>query len=256
MPDTLVSDSSTDRARLATPKARIGLMIPSSNRLAEPQIQHYAPIGLGVHVTRMQVTGKHERPLEDMLEEIERGASALADAKVDLVVFNCTGTSMRDGPEGDARIIDLIEKSTGIEAFSTGTVIIEALQALGLKRLALFSPYRQSVNDHEVDYLGKLGITVVSDLALNLPGSDDFIKVMPERWVEIVTENARDDVDGYFLSCTNTTQIEAIEPLEQRLGKPVVNSNQAVLWACLKRLKSKLGPLGKDSCPGRLFEKI
>jgi maleate cis-trans isomerase len=104
--------------------------------------------------------------------------------------------------------------------------------------------------------LGKLGITVVSDLALNLPGSDDYIKVMPERWVEIVTENARDDVDGYFLSCTNTTQIEAVEPLEQRLGKPVVNSNQAVLWACLKRLQSKLGPLGKGSGPGCLFEKI
>ena len=53
------------------------------------------------------------------------------------------------------------------------------------------------------------------------------------------------DVDGVFLSCTNTTQIEAIADIERRLGKPVVNSNQAVLWGCLRKLGAALtfGPI-------------
>ena len=92
------------------------------------------------------------------------------------------------------------------------------------------------------------------DVALALPGSDDYLAQPPERWVELAAEHARDDADGYFLSCTNTTQIEAIEPIERRLGKPVVNSNQAVLWACMKRLRHKLGPARPAAGLGRLVD--
>ena len=60
----------------------------------------------------------------------------------------------------------------------------------------------------------------------------------PEVWVDLAIAHAYDGADGYFLSCTNTTQVEAIAPIEAKMGKPVVNSNQAVLWACLKRLRS------------------
>ena len=43
--------------------------------------------------------------------------------------------------------------------------------------------------------------------------------------------------DGYFLSCTATSMIDAIKDVERSLDKPVVNSNQAVLWAALRRLE-------------------
>ena len=58
--------------------------------------------------------------------------------------------------------------------------------------------------------------------------------------------------DGFFLSCTNTTQIEAIETIERETGKPAVNSNQAVLWACLKRIGGADGVLRIPGV-GRLF---
>ena len=63
----------------------------------------------------------------------------------------------------------------------------------------------------------------------------------PQRWLELAQDNDRPEADGIFLSCTNTTQIEAVAAIEAKLGKPVVNSNQAVLWGCLKRLKDRLG---------------
>jgi maleate cis-trans isomerase len=61
------------------------------------------------------------------------------------------------------------------------------------------------------------------------------------------------DSDGVFLSCTNTRQIEAIADIERDLGKPVVNSNQAVLWGCMKRLKGVLSPLKPMPQLGRLM---
>ena len=74
----------------------------------------------------------------------------------------------------------------------------------------------------------------------------------PERWVETTLDHARDEADGYFLSCTNTTQIEAIEELEGALGKPVVSSNQAVLWGAVKRLRARLGEVAMPRL-GRLM---
>ena len=245
-------DALSLRGFLQPPRARIGLIIPSSNRMTEPQLRHFAPTELGIHVTRLQMTGKWNRPLSALTEDIERASSALADAKVDIIVFHCTGHAMEAGPAGDARTRELIKRATGIEALSTASAVQEAIAALALKRLILLTPYEQDVNDHEIDYLRQIGVDVVHDVALALPGSDDYLAQPPGRWVELAAEHARDDADGYFLSCTNTTQIEAIEAIERKLGKPVVNSNQAVLWACMKRLRHKLGPARPASGLGRL----
>jgi len=53
-------------------------------------------------------------------------------------------------------------------------------------------------------------------------------------------EERRRRPDGIFLSCTSTTQIEAIADIERLVGKPLVNSNQAVLWGCVKKLQGML----------------
>lgn len=237
----------------ALPKARIGLIIPSSNRMSEPQFQHFAPAGLAINVTRLQMTGPWKKPLGELKGDIARAASALADSKVDLIVFHCTGTSMEDGPEADHGITDMITRETGTAALSTGQAVIEALRALALKRLVVISPYVQETNDHERAYLTALGFEVLHDVALGLGGGNQYIQVPPERWIEIVRANTRPGADGYFLSCTNTTQIGAIAPLESTLGKPMVNSNQATIWACWRRLAPKLGPVQPNQHLGRLF---
>ena len=130
----------SSRGFLPTPLARIGLIIPSSNRLTEPQLRHFAPPELGIHVTRLQMTGKWNRPLRELTGDIMRASSALADAKVDLIVFHCTGHAMEEGPEGDARTREAITRSTGIAATSTALAIQEAIAALKVKRLILMTP--------------------------------------------------------------------------------------------------------------------
>jgi maleate isomerase len=224
---------------LIEPRARIGLIIPSVNRMTEPQFNHYAPEGLGIHVARGRVAGEPSRTVAELTDEIAHAAGTLADAHPDLIVFHCTHTSMKEGADGEARIINLIRRTTGIEALSTSSLVNDAMQALGLRKLVLLSPYQS--NASIIAYLAAAGFTVVSDVALKCTTAAEFEKITPQRWAELAREHDRPEADGIFLSCTNTTQIEAVAAIEEALGKPVVNSNQAVLWGCLKRLKGKLG---------------
>ena len=101
-------------------------------------------------------------------------------------------------------------------------------------------------------FLEEHGVKVVADVALKLNGHE-FAAITPRRWLELARQHMRDDADGVFLSCTNTTQIEAIEDIELALGKPVVNSNQAVLWGCVQRLGAKLGALPPMPALGKLM---
>jgi maleate cis-trans isomerase len=242
-----------DEKLLPAARARIGMIIPSVNSMTEPQFNHFAPPGLGVHVARARVAGEWKRPLAVMAEEIATSAKLLADVAPDLIVFHCTDTSMTQGPHGEGRILEIIKDATGIEALATSRLVLEALQALGLRRLLLLSPYKS--NQAVIDYLGATGFAVVHDVALGLK-SLEFAAVTPREWAELARKHDRSDTDGIFLSCTNTTQIEAVAEIEDALGKPVVNSNQAVLWGCVKRLKSALAPLPPMARLGRLMRQL
>jgi maleate isomerase len=238
---------------LPAARARIGMIIPSVNSMTEPQFNHFAPPGLGVNVARARVAGEWKRPLPVMAEEIATSAKLLADVAPDLIVFHCTDTSMTQGPHGEGRILEIINEATGIEALATSRLVLEASRALGLRRLLLLSPYKS--NQAVIDYLSATGFAVVHDVALGLK-SLEFAAVTPREWVELARKHDRADADGIFLSCTNTTQIEAIAEIEDALSKPVVNSNQAVLWGCVKRLKSALAPLPPMPRLGRLMRHL
>src|ERR1051326_5153249 len=75
---------------LAVAPARVGLIIPSSNRLTEPHMHHYAPAGVQVHVTRLRMTGPHHVGLDQLMPRIVESTGALADARCDVIVFHCT----------------------------------------------------------------------------------------------------------------------------------------------------------------------
>src|SRR5215470_3317102 len=247
-----LTDAVISRCHAAETQARIGLIIPSSNRMTEPQFHRYAPTGVAVHTARVQMTGRYKKPIAHLLDDIGRAASSLADARCDLIVFHCTGTAMAEGKEGEAALVRRVAEEGGAVAFSTAQAIVEALDHMGMRRVVLLSPYPQAVNDHEREFLAEHGIEVVRDVALNVGSSDEYIRVPVARWIELAREHTRAAADGFFLSCTNTTQIEAIDTIERETGKPAINSNQATLWAALKRAPA-FGAIPRIPGLGRLF---
>jgi maleate isomerase len=227
---------------------RIGLIIPSANSLTEPQFHRYLPNEVSAHIARLRMAGKFRKPLEELKSSLIEAAEALSDVRPAMIVFHCTANSMEKGLAHEAAIVDIIKQASGCATISTAQAITRAFDKVGIKKLVLISPYVKATNEHEVNYLAEAGYTVVHELGLGLE-SHAYAKVTPEEWKKVVRENTRADTDGYFLSCTNTRMIEAIDDLERDLGKPVVNSNQAVLWTCL----DKLGIRHVGEKLGRLF---
>src|SRR5262245_19440215 len=177
---------------LPAPRARIGMIIPSVNSMTEPQFNHFAPPGLGVHVARARVAGEWKRPLAAMPDESAPSANRRADVAPDLIGVHCTDTSMTQGPQGEGAILKIVRDATGIEAVATSRLVLEALQALGLRRLVLLSPYKS--NQAVIDYLGATGFTVVHDVALARKALE-FATVTPPDWVELARKHDRPDAD-------------------------------------------------------------
>jgi maleate cis-trans isomerase len=232
---------------MSTPTS-IGLIIPSGNRLTEPQFDQYLPSGIGAHVTRLRMTGKFRKPLAELKRPLIEAAEALSDLTPSVIVFHCTANSMESGLAHEKAIVEIIEQASGCPTITTAQALTQAFDRVGIKKLVLISPYVQATNQLEVNYLSETGYTVLHELGLALE-PHAYSSVTPEEWKKVVKENLRAEADGYFLSCTNTRMIETVADLEKDLGKPVVNSNQATIWACLK----KLGVKHSDPRLGRLF---
>ncbi len=229
--------------------ARVGLIIPSSNRMVEQEMVPAFPEGIQPHVTRLRMTGADRGPLDQLLPRIEEATRTLADAKCEVIAFHCTANSMQEGKGGEERILSAMTEAGTARATTTATAVGRALQALDARRIVLVTPYDQETTDHEVAFLTEAGYEVIHAVACELAGSDAYCSTPAGFWKDRVAEAARRDADVYFVSCANISIIGIIEEIEASVGRPVITSNQAVIWDALGRL----GWTSSPGLPGRLF---
>jgi len=232
--------------------ARIGLIIPSSNRMVEQEMVRALPAGVQAHVTRLRMTGPHHVPLEELLPRIEEAARTLVDAKCDVVAFHCTATSTEAGLVGEERALAAVARAGTPQATTTATAIRRAFAAVGARRVVLVTPYDARTTEEEAAFLRRAGYDVLAAKGFALGGSDQFCATPAQYWLERTLELARPDADAYLISCANIATFAVIDELERRLDRPVVTSNQSVLWDALCRL----GWRERGMCPGRLFDDV
>jgi maleate cis-trans isomerase len=217
-------------------RARIGFIIPASNRMVEPQMARVCPPGVVPHFMRLRMTNRYRRPLPELLPTILDAAAHLMDSKCDIVVFQCTGTSMSGGVDMDDYVVSEITKATKRPAISTAGAVKSALAALGARRLVFISETEQAGHDKKLKFLKEAGYEILADKAAALSGSDEYCITHPRFWYDMAMSARNDAADAIFISCANISSIEIIADLERDSKKPVVTSNQAALWCALRTL--------------------
>jgi len=209
---------------------QLGLIVPSWNTAMEYECWQLAPEGVSIHSSRIAHTDDTDEAFLHMVEIAPEAAQLLAHAKVQAICFGCTGASfIRTGI--DEEVIKNIEAATKTPTTTTSTAIQEALTHLGIKSVAIASPYPEPMNELLAKFLRHYGFTVVSQRGLNVE-CPAFLP--PESAYQVAREADRKEADGIVISCTNFRSMEVIERLEKELGKPVISSNTASMWKLLQ----------------------
>jgi maleate cis-trans isomerase len=214
-------------------RARLGLIVPSGNVIAEPQIRAMLPGGVEAYVTRLPLRGSSSAELLAMAAQVSSAARLLEDAGVDAIVFHCTAVSTYSVELSAAIKAELQQVSARVR-FATSDAIVEALRHLGARSLVLLTPYVAAVNEREVEFLAHQGIEVLRQDGLGIDTNAEMARLDPSVFVGQALRNRHEDADAYFVSCTAIRSAEVIEELESALQRPVITSNQAMVWHALR----------------------
>ncbi|TAK82240.1 MAG: arylmalonate decarboxylase [Betaproteobacteria bacterium] len=213
-------------------KARIGQLYPSAG-LCDHEPQAMAPEGVQFLTTRLRFRRARLEDDASLVNDIEVHARLVADARVSLIALNCTAASMVAGAESINR---RIESATGIRSTTTIEAVMAALSAARMRRFALMTPYVSEVVAAEIEFFKNYQLNVASHAGI--PCEDPVAQggIAPQRWVELARTLRDSDCDGLLISCAGIRIASVLETIEQEFGRPVIASNQALVWHCLRLL--------------------
>ncbi len=248
MPDTVPNfgpDTNNDgyvKSLAATPqfdagvhhRAKIGYVLLATEQTIQDEIHRLCPDGVGVHVSRVAIPDSIT--VETLAAQAELLADAaslmLPDGSLDVVCYGCTSGSLVIGEE---RVnAELKRGQPGAIPTSLIAGVLAGLRALGTKRIAVGTPYLDEINAQERDYMTAAGFEVLDITGLQLEKDSDMVRVTPSFLAEFIKALDRPDADAVFLSCGALRSVEIVQAVEQEIGKPVLVSNQAMIWNCLR----------------------
>lgn len=217
-------------------RARIGLIVPSPNTVAETEFWQMAPEGVTIHTTRLLYRADEvDDPLTDMEQFLPRALEELRGLEVDVVAYSCTASALKT-PHEHTR--DEIAGELNLPTVTTMGMILDAFRALGVTKIAVGSPYPDAVNAAESAYFESQGLTVTADEGVILFEAQQRLRHMNlvrEEDVEALAEKIDSpEAEAIFLSCADMATLGSIDKLEAKLGKPVVTSVQATFWGSLR----------------------
>jgi maleate isomerase len=208
-------------------------MVPSVNVVLEEDVPKHLGKGAMAHYTRVKLSANTPEDVAGMVDYVPKAAADLADAAVDVIGFACTGGSIFGGRGYDERIARAINEATGIPATTTATAIVAALRHLGVRVVSLATPYEAWLNAREVAFFEQNDLEIVCEKGLGVPEPGDCQGVGAEAIRRLAKEVDRPNAQAIVLSCANFRAWDVAAEIERDLGKPVITSNQAVLWHML-----------------------
>jgi maleate isomerase len=214
---------------------RIGLIILATDHTTEPDFRRMvASDRIGVYVARIAyanpTTPGNLRKMQPSLSEGAR--LILPDETLDAICYSCTAASAVIGDEEVAKAIN--KGKPGVPVVTPPLAAIRGLKALGAKRISVLTPYTIETTRPLIAYFVANGFELASSTCLGFADDREMARIAPASLVELARETTAKDADALFISCTALRAASMILEAEAATGRPVISSNQATAWNCMR----------------------
>ena len=215
-------------------RAKIGFVLLATEQTIEDDMFTLRPKGVGIHFARAPIPDSITvETLARQIDDLAPAASTLLpDGSLDVVCYGCTSGSLVIGEDRVHQ--ELLQGAPGAKATSIIAAVHRALHAMRIQRVAVATPYLDEINQREADYMRAAGFDITNIQGLNIEKDSEMVRVRPEFLFDFAKSVDTPDADALFISCGALRSIDIVDQLEQSLGKPVICSNQAMMWDCLR----------------------
>jgi maleate isomerase len=182
---------------------------------------------------------------------LDAAAAVFAPGSVDVIGYASTSTGYAIGFDAEAAMVDRLAQRWNLPVAATSLSAVAALQSFDVERIAVVHPpwFADELNDLGASYFGSQGFEVVEAVSADLP--NDPSRIEPDAVVDWISRHVSDDAQAVFIGGSGFRACRAIEALEERLGRPVVASNQTLLWSIIAIADAGVAVVGH----GRLFDR-
>lgn len=244
-------------ADAARAPARLGLLLPSSNTVMEPDLQGAFAGRATVHTARMHLADPVTRAGElAMLDRhAEPAARDLATLAPDLAILGCTSAGSLRGHAADVALRERLGALVGAPVLGILDALSDALHARGARRVSLLTPYVPALTRPIADDLATAGFTVLRATGMGVADNLAVGRLTPDDVIAAARDALAPGSDALAIACTNLRALEAQPSLERALGLPVVTATSAVLELALARLRPEIHAIPtpawlRESLPG------
>lgn len=227
-----------------------GALIPSTNTTVEIEYSHLLPAEvLQAHYGRMMSSNHGASPFASPLDaDVDYQAKLLGTARVEIIALIQTSACLFKDDYDETTCARITAHSGGIPALTSAMAIGEALRALGARHVALVSPYSEEVNTRAGHYFeSRHDLKIVALEGFAAKDSYMIGKLGPENARDAFRRIDRPEIEAFVVPGGNFPTMKSIAEWEREFDKPVVTTNQATIWAVLRRLgsKARIPGLGK-----------
>ena len=218
-------------------RAKIGLLVMFDDPITEPNIDDiFGRIdGISSYAARLNypIDECTVEGLARLYDDVDKATKQLASLKPNVICFCCTSGSV---VIGEQKLLETIkENAPQSSPTTTITAVKNALEELGLTKIAMGTPYIDEINVIEQRHLEDSGFSVVNVEGLQIRSSSAICALPPEPLYELGKSVDRPEADCVFISCGGLNMLPVIEQLERDIGKPVITSNTAIAWDVLRK---------------------